>query len=98
MVALKLFCPSKKDPRIFCISWNLTLAAVFWFVVYAVPAGAKVVAMALPDQLLGQAGDHSIGLLDSIYSDPSELRAAEQARVREVLAPHIPAGPELLYF
>ena len=75
-----------------------TLAAVFWFVVYAVPAGAKVVAMALPDQLLEQAGDHSIGLLDRIYLDPSELSAVEQARVREVLAPHIPAGPESLYF
>ncbi|NCF44213.1 MAG: M48 family metalloprotease [Proteobacteria bacterium] len=80
------------------VATAFTLAAVLWFVAYAVPTGAKVVAMTLPDQLLEQAGDHSIGVLDRIYLNPSELSAVEQARIREVLAPHIPVGPEALHF
>jgi Zn-dependent protease with chaperone function len=76
----------------------LTLGFAIWLAVYAVPAGAKLVALALPDAFLNNAGTHTLYLLDNTYFAPSELSSDDKARVRRMLAPHFEHQTQFLYF
>jgi Zn-dependent protease with chaperone function len=76
----------------------LTLGFAIWLVVYAVPAGAKIVALALPDEFLNNAGTHTLYLLDNTYFAPSELSSDDKARVRSMLTPHFEHQTQSLYF
>ena len=76
----------------------LTLGFSIWLVTYAIPAGAKSVALALPSNLLDRAGNQVLTILDRAYLAPSQLDSDEQLRIRALLAPHFSDPNQTLYF
>lgn len=76
----------------------LTLGFAIWLAVYAVPAGVKSIALALPDAFLNNAGTHTLYLLDNTYLAPSELSSEDKARIRRMLTPHFEHQSQFLYF
>ncbi|MDR0588236.1 MAG: M48 family metallopeptidase [Burkholderiales bacterium] len=69
----------------------VTAAVVFCLIYYGIPAGAKAVAFALPEETTRVIGRGTLQLLDKEFLSQSKIDEQEQQRLRQRLLAFIPA-------